>query len=173
MTDTFTKQPLAYSIFRLKAASKFELRQFEKPEGDRTVVKTYLFWTAAEPTGEKQSNKPTFCWDRTRFPGRQAVISLGESDIGQLLAVIDGYKSQAGAPVKNDPENCQIYHSNPKGSTTLTFRAVENNGFIKFQYSISQKLGEQVARVSSEMSMEEAQVLKILLQKYILTKYNW
>lgn len=154
-----------YTVYRIKYATKWQVRVGPNASGKE---KAMLFWTSAEPTGKTQNGKPTFAWSSKDYPGKQINFLLGETDISEILLVLDGQKEQVGAAPKN-----QLYHKNSRGNSTLSFSYSEGERGAGFRFRLSSQVDGKVLAIAHDISLGEAKILGILLRDFISLKFGW
>lgn len=144
-------------------ASKFQLRLDTKAQYPEYL----LFWTAAKQIPSDDDNAK-FDWDNG------VVIKLDTPDIGDLLAVLKGYKLAVG-PEPKEGQKSSIFHKNASGNTSLTFSAEFNNKDRLAYYAmrLAKKRDNQVTEAKHVISIQEAMVLEVLLTKALHKFYGW
>jgi hypothetical protein len=152
------------------AASKVQVKivpvKFTAADEERIRFKVQAFWVATNqlPQNDKNGNA-TFGWgDESKF----VTLKLGEVDIGELLAVINGKKQIAGS---ESGKYKGIYHQHAKGSTSFTFQY--NEQYKNYYVRLAKKIGDKVTEVKHSITLGEAEVLKVLLEKTILAMYQF
>lgn len=125
--------------------------------------KDCVFLEMANQTKSADDN-PKFDWDnKIRF-------KLGETDIGELLAVLTGLQMAAGPFDTKQNKHKGLFHSTQTGNSMLYFGKDEHG---RFRIYLSVKRGEE-KRVSQHSLMNsEACVLAVLLRRAIEIMYNW
>ena len=153
------------------AASRIEVKivktEKQSEDGKKFEIRDVQAFLVSSPQeGEDQNKNAKFSWSN-KDDKKSVTMKLGENDIGEMLAVLNGIKNKAGT-------DSGIFHQNPNGNTTLSFEY--NNANDRKYYSLrlakKGKDGKLVA-VSHLVSVGEAQILKVLLERIILTTYNW
>lgn len=129
--------------------------------------KNCVFLEMANQKGNNEKGNANFDWEN-KLP-----FKLGESDIGEILAVLSGLKKGVGPPTTKDgkPSNKGLFHSNDKGNAILHF-AEDDSQKIWVRLSV-QKKGEEAKKITHCMSQGEACVLHTLLRRAIEVMYRW
>lgn len=144
------------------AASQFQL-SYKK---DKKFDNVMLFLEVTKQTGVDDNGNAKFGWDD---PSKKITMKLEETDIGEILAVLNWQKPMAGT-------DKGIFHKSAKGNTVLSFSRVEKDGkCLGLGIRVSRKLdGETEATIIQHMiSIGEGEVLKVLLQNALSAIYNW
>jgi hypothetical protein len=157
-------------------ASKIEVNEKEVEVNKKKYMKLHVFWTMTEQIGEDENGNASFNWVSEKNPnGKQVVISLGDPDIGEFLAVLNGVKKKVG-----QPNGKGLYHeTSEKANKGMTFEFVEKE--VKpgetpqydpgYRVGLSKKDENGVVRFSHTISLGEAEILKILFTDAIRKKY--
>lgn len=130
--------------------------------------KDCVFLEMANQKGKNDKGNAIFDWEnKIRF-------KLGDSDIGEILAVLVGLQDGVG-PVdtsdgKNKGKHKGLFHSNQHGNAILYFGKVDNE---RFRIYLSVKRGEEKTVVQHSISKGEACVLNTLLRCAIEIMYKW
>lgn len=137
------------------AASRWGLTDY--PEGPS------LFLTAAKQKSTDDTNgNATFDWDN------KATIKLEEPDVGEILCVLRNLKPEAGQPGKG------LYHQSEKGSSIMHFKAYEKDGTqVCYAMTVMNLRDGSNNTVSHLVSFADGEVLRVLLEAYLLRKYQW
>lgn len=108
-----------------------------------------MFLEVAKQVRPKEDKSP---YDWTN----KFTVKLGVSDIGKILALLNG-----ALPPSNDPqkEDLGLFHNNAKGNKVIKFKKQNNGYYVK----ISCKEGEKVDNVAFPLSVDEAELLRIAL----------
>ena len=126
---------------------------------DNKYDKWIVFLSVSRQTGTDESGNAQFDWNNA------IRIKLGEVDIGEILAVLTGCQSKAGY-------NGSLYHQAPDGGNkVLNFDSVENG----FSLRVSARKPDKT-RVGPHMqtlSFGEGMTLKTLLERALITIYDW
>lgn len=126
--------------------------------------KDCVFLEMSNQKGKDDDGNARFDWDnKIRF-------KLGESDIGELLAVLVGIQTGVGAFDKAKDKNKGLFHSNKSGNAILYFA---KNQHGTFNIYLSVKVGEKKSVVQHTISKGEACVLSTLLRHAIEIMYKW
>src|SRR5690606_2561671 len=70
-----------------------------------------IFWVITQQTGTDSNDNATFGWNDDN---KKVIFKLGEVDIGEILAVLNGVKTQVGS-------DKGLFHQNDKGNTSFQF----------------------------------------------------
>lgn len=164
------------------AASKIELRRKDVEKVDAegkkyTVYEWMMFWTGTVQKGEDDKGNASFDWQTKEKPGKQVCLKLGDPDVGDLLAVLNGQKPQVGGMAGKG-----IYHENDKGNSSLTFKY--NDGKVddgkgnmvqkyepSYRLRVSSKVGSTLIAAEHSITLGEAEILKEILLGYVRKKY--
>lgn len=123
-----------------------------------------VFLEMANQKGKDDSGNARFDWDnKIRF-------KLGESDIGELLAVLVGIQDGVGPFDASKKKHKGLFHSNPNGNAILYFG---KDQYGKFRIYLSVKRGEEKNTVHHAITKGEACILSTLLRRAIEIMYRW
>lgn len=141
----------SYNIYKPNRDNRGAAVQF-----DFNPAKQAIFLEAALQVAEQ-----SFDW------GNKIVVKLDVVDLGKLLTVLDGKAAQA--KLFHDPSKREGYTGSTKNNT------VE---FSKGQYGYYLRISQQsadrsVKTVSLSVSEDEAQVLRVLLERAVASCYGW
>jgi len=126
--------------------------------------KDCVFLEMANQKGKDDNNNARFDWEnKVRF-------KLGDSDIGELLAVLVGLQDGAGPFDDNKKKHRGLFHSNPSGNAVLYFARDEHG---RFRIYLSVKKDGEKTVVQHTISKGEACVLSTLLRRAIEVMYRW
>lgn len=90
-------------------------------------------------------------------------VKLGLSDIGALLAVINGATNGCGT-LKGDRWS-GLYHESPNGgNSSIQFHIYEKTGGFIFGLSRQGQQGADVERLSVGLTIQEVQLLRVFLE---------
>lgn len=164
-----------YRIYKPKktkdgSASKFQIKVTQQKFGPETN----LFLQSSHQTGEDAQGNSTFAWKDEK---RCVTMKLGETDIGELLSVLNGQKGGCGT--KDDKGMWKgLFHQNDRGSTVLQFSALpprEEGGVHSYGLRISAKRkdADKPVMVQHMISVSEGEILKVLLQDTVSRMYRW
>lgn len=125
-----------------------------------------VFLVSAKQTGIDKDENATFAWEDD---GGRVTIKLGETDIGELLAVLYGRKSIAGV---TEGKFLGLFHKNDSGSSSINFgKNEENNGY---KLRVTKKVGDaQAIAIQHSVTFGEAAILKVLLEAAVNEIYEW
>lgn len=93
-------------------------------------------------------------------------VKLGESDIGKLIALFSGTWPMSDDPKKPDLE---LFHKTAKGSKVIRVKKQDNGYYIK----VSAKEGGQLSAVGIGVSIDEAELVKVALNKGYEVMLGW
>lgn len=147
------------------AASKLEMKistskvTKDNKSYDRRNVE--VFWVSAMEEGKDANGNAKFTWADA---AKSVTLKLGEADIGELLAVLNGAKVQVGG-------DKGIFHQNDKGNTSFSFAF--NSQYKNYGVRLGKKVGTQLVSVKHTITIGEAQVLKVLLEQAVKQIYEW
>jgi len=148
------------------AASKVEYRvEYKDITKDGKTFKQrkpLLFWMSAPQTGKDANNNASFAW---KDPKASVTLKLGETDIGEILAVLGGLKKQAGT-------DKGIFHKNASGNTSFTFKWDEEKGFYSIRIAAKREDGKVVA-IQHTLTIGEGKILETLLKYAVERIYDW
>lgn len=97
-------------------------------------------------------------------------FKLGDSDIGEILAVLTGLQKGVGPLDKTQKKHKGLYHSNQSGNAILYF-GKDDNGTLRIYLSV--KKGDEKSTAGHTISKGEACILAILLRRAIEVMYRW
>jgi hypothetical protein len=154
------------------AASAIQVVDKKVKKGEREFTETMVFWTSTPQTGEDANGNSSFDWKSEKNPnGKQVVMSLGDPDIGELLAVLNGLKKKVG-----QPSGKGLYHqTNENANSAMSFEHRDSNDAAKYDsgyiVTVSKKVGPDLVKVSHSLSLAEGEILKVILTDAIRRKY--
>ena len=153
------------------SASRLEMKTVESEKvganGPFKIRDVQLFWVASPQTGTDSNGNAKYPWSE-KDDKKSITLKLGEADIGEILAVLNNEKEEAG---QSGGRFSGIYHQNAKGSTTFGFKKAEGKGYY-IRLARKPKSGS-LSEVKHTLSFAEAQILKVLLQQAVIEKYQW
>ena len=154
------------------AASRLEMKVVEEQrEGLKGNSFLYrdgqLFWVSSPQTGTDSKGNATFAWS-VSGDTQSITLKMGETDVGEVLAVLNNEKEEAG---QSGGKFSGIYHQTSKGSTTFNFKKADGKGY--YIRLAKKPNGGSLTEVKHTLSLGEAQVLKVLLERAIQQKYQW
>jgi len=156
MPEEFAK---SFMLYKAKASGDGTASQWSL--GSK---KDCVFLEMAKQQGKNSDGNASFDWDnKIRF-------KLGESDIGELLAVLVGFQKGAGPvdPVKKRHKG--LFHKNTGGNAILYFGHDEMD-LLRIHLSV--KKGEQKTAIGHVISKGESMVLSTLLRRALEVMYMW
>jgi len=128
--------------------------------------KTCLFLEMTNQKGKDDQGNARFDWEnKIRF-------KLGETDIGEILAVLVGLQEGVGPFDTSKNKNRGLYHQNPNGNAILYFWKDGHNRFHIY-LSVKKENEKTVVVVKHAISRGEACVLSTLLRRAIEVIYRW
>lgn len=126
--------------------------------------KDCVFLEMANQTGKDDNGNARFDWDnKIRF-------KLGETDIGEILAVLMGLQDGIGPFDEAKKKHKGLFHSNQSGNAILGFGKDE---YGRFRIYLSVKKDGNKSVVLHSINKGEACVLGILLRRAIEVMYLW
>lgn len=145
------------------SASSFEITENWKNKRKFDTVKIFLVGAKEiESDGENSA----FAWsDKENHSDKIINFKLGQSDLGELLAVLNRRKNSAGSGKYG------IYHENQKGNSALQFKWLEDKQ--TFSLRLSSKVGDDLTVISHYVSVAEAEELKVLLERAVVKLFGW
>lgn len=150
------------------AASAFQFvdkeKSYKTKDKEEKVIYSegMLFWTMAQQTGTDANGNASFGWGQQ---GKHVVVKLEETDVGEILSVIRGFKASAGT-------DKGMFHQNATGNSVINFSAKEDNSGFYVKISAKKDKEEKVA-VQHVLSLADAMVLETLLRQFLVKKYGW
>lgn len=127
--------------------------------------KTCVFLEMSNQIGKDEHNNAKFDWsNKIRF-------KLGETDIGELLAVLTGLQAGAGPFDTSKNKHKGLYHSIKRGDNAILYFWKDEPG--RFHLYLSVKKGDEQTVVKHAISRGEACVLSTLLRRAIEVMYRW
>ncbi len=126
--------------------------------------KDCVFLEMSNQKDSDDNGNAKFDWDN------KICFKLGESDIGEILAVLIGMQDSVGPFDSSKNKHKGLFHSNPKGNSILYFGKYDHGGFRI--YLIAKK-GEEKTVVQHNISKGEACILNTLLRRAIEVMYRW
>lgn len=139
------------------SATKLNFREQKYENDGKSYTELLLFWTMAPQNGKDENENAKFFWNTER----EVKIKLGDADVGELLAVLNGKKEKAGTTMG-------LFHKNDNGSTSMTFQKNEYGYYTRLAFQNKEK---RVTEVKSSITLGEAEILRLFLERYILKKY--
>ena len=156
------------------AASSITVRRDKKTKANGFETNdVVIFWTATNQTGEDANGNAKFDWRSEKNPnGKQVIMSLGDPDVGELLAVLNGVKDRVG-----QPSGKGLYHQTSEtANSALTFERRKSNDPTKFDdgylVKLSSKRDGELIAVSHTLSLAEAEILRVILTDSIVSQYG-
>lgn len=143
-------------------ASKIDYRaNNKKTEG-------VLFWTITKQTAvEDEKGNAAFGWED---PRKTVTMKLGLPDIGELLAVLEAQKDQAG------PNNGKgLFHQNKNGNSSLKFKfeAGTEKSPPRYGIQIGGKVeGSDLVTLSHSLTLGEGVILREFLKGFVQFHFN-
>lgn len=126
--------------------------------------KNSVFLEMTKQKGKDGNGNPCFDWDnKIRF-------KLGESDIGEILAVLTGLQNGVGPFDIGKKKHKGLFHSNPNGNAILHF-SKDEFGILRIYLSV--KRDEEKKFVTHAINKGEACILATLLRRAIEVMYYW
>lgn len=158
------KYPNKWCVYRANKSNTGFATQFESRVDDKDNLLCFLM-TSQQNSELDADGNATFAWkDRTKT----IVMKLGEADLGELLALLYGYKNFLGQP--KDTQGGGLFHQNDKGNTVLKMWRDKEKGVINMQ--ISQKIGDQLLKANHSISLGEAALFRVILENTVSEYYS-
>jgi len=128
--------------------------------------KDCIFLEMANQKGKDKNNNSRFDWEnKIRF-------KLGESDIGEILAVLVGMQTGIGPFDQSKNKHRGLFHSSPnKNGNAILYFGKDENGRYRIYLSVKRD-GKQTI-VQHTISNGEACILSTLLRRAIEVMYQW
>src|SRR5690606_28970285 len=117
------------------------------------------FLIVAKQNGYDNNNNAKFDWESG------LVVKLGEPDMGELIAVLEGRKQSVGT-------KGSLYHANNNGNKVVNFSSNEKGGFF-LSVSAQDSNKTSLGKISLVLSDGEAALLLVLLKKAVELMYGW
>ena len=133
------------------SAASFEYRW----EADKDSV--LLFLVMANQKGKNANGNGTFDWDN------KITVKMGENDVGEFLCVLNAVKDTAGS-------GKGLYHKSGSGNKIINFEFKDGSYYLNVSQKDSNK-GDQRGYIS--IYPQEAELLKIMLSKYVELLFDW
>ncbi len=119
-----------------------------------------MFLTVAPQTGYDESGNGSFDWKE-----KAIIVKLGDNDLAELIAVLDGRKDSLGF-------KGSLYHETPGGGNkAVKLDFVE--GAYKFSVSAQDAEKNKIGPYYQTLGQADAVMLSILLKKAIEKFYLW
>ncbi len=126
--------------------------------------KDCVFLEMSTQKGKGDDGNARFDWDnKIRF-------KLGESDIGEILAVLTNLQDGVGPFDTDKRKHKGLYHKNKNGNAILYFGKDKNKRLRVF---LSVKSGSEVSKVDHAITTGEACILATLLRRAVEVMYRW
>lgn len=151
-----------YRIYRANnngdgSASEFQL-SFKKDE----QYNPYLLFLVMAPQGPDNANgDATFLWKE-----KGITVKLGENDIGEIIAVLDGRKDTLGM-------KGSLYHQTPNGGNKAIVLNRNEKGGFWLSVSGQDKDKNSLGKYSHSISDGEASILSTLLKAAVVRLFGW
>lgn len=150
------------------AASKLECKVVtftkEKDGQKFPVRKVQIFWVSTQQTGTDANDNASFGWEDEK---KQVTLKLGEVDLGEILAVLNGKKTVAGV---TDGKYKGIYHQNEKGNASFLLERKDTGYYLR----VSKKVGAMApVVVMHQISLGEGEILKVIIEAAVRLTYQW
>lgn len=120
-----------------------------------------MFLTVAPQTGTDENDNASFDWKE-----KSIKVKLGDNDIGEMLAVLQGRQNQVGF-------KGSLFHETPGGGNKILQLSVADNGGYYLQVSGQDKDKKPMGRFSLVLSNGDASILQTLLERAVILMYNW
>ncbi len=171
-----SNKPVYYPEFRIYKPTKSNSGAASSLQTKLTMVKErwelQLFWVATQQvpsTGENAS----FAW---KDKEKTVTMKLGDPDVGEMLAVLNGQKDSMGRKESKDKPGKGLYHQNANGNTTMSLQENHNDATGEVSYYVrlaSKSKAGKLVEVKHSITVGEAQFLRVLLNHWVLASYGW
>lgn len=148
------------------AASKFQVSNKVIEKGEKKFDDLILFLVSSKQTGTDQYGNASFAWEDK---SQCITMKLGDADVGELLAVLSGAKLNAGT-------DKGLFHQNDNGNTVLQFgQYIKDERLMGYNLRLSRKNNgdKEAVMIQHGLSIGEGEVLRVLLQNFIKSRYGW
>lgn len=136
-------------------ASKWQL-SFKK---ENKYEPWMLFLSITNQTGVDANGNATFNWDGA------ITVKLGENDVGEIIATLDGFQPQVG-------QKGSLFHQTPNGGNKIVSLQANDNGlFLRVSAQTADK--KAVGPFAHNISRGEAAILSTLLKAAVAKMYDW
>jgi len=122
-----------------------------------------VFLEMANQAGKNNKGNAKFDWEN------KIIFKLGETDIGEILAVLMGLQQGVGPFDQAKNKHKGLFHSNKDGNSILYFGKDEHG---KYRIYLSVKRGEKRTAIQHALSNGEACILGILLRRAVEIIYR-
>lgn len=126
--------------------------------------KDAVFLEMTNQNGRNENGNAKFDWEN------KICFKLGESDLGELIAVLAGLQKAVGPFDVEKNKHKGLFHSNNNGNAILYFGKDEKN---RFGIYLSVKRGENQKALRHTISNGEACILSTLLRRAIEIIFKW
>lgn len=163
----------SYAIYRTNRENKGTAIQWElshkvtKNKKNEDVDLYFMFLEGAPQVGVDDNDNARYDWQN------KITVKLGENDIGEILAVLNGLKDSAGY-------KGSLYHQTPGGGNkSITFAINQPEG-KNYEPSMGYKLRiasqdaqKNLKQVQLIINPAEAEIIKALLGRAIVRMFGW
>jgi hypothetical protein len=151
------------------AALKIQYRN-KKKQG-KEFVEPMLFLEIAKQLGVDSNDNAKFDWagNAETHTGFSVTMKLGCVDVGEILCVLLGQKTQVGPPPKGSQRaSSGLFHKNKNGSTVLKFASLTDNTGYAMQLSTSKEHSFRLM-----LTQGEGIQLRVMLEEFLRKFYDW
>ena len=119
-----------------------------------------MFLEMAPQVRPMKDSRP-YDWDNARV-----TVKIDHGDIGKLLSLFNGT-----LPLQSDPKtpDLELFHKNPKGSKIIKIKKQSRGYYVK----VSMKEGDKQVAVAIPVSWDEAELLKVALNRGYEIMLGW
>ncbi len=151
---------IEFRVYRPNSKNNGVATAFQLRTSDEKYDNVLLFMVVAPQTGVDDKGNAKFDWKGG------ITVKLGENDIGQLLAVINGK-----IPAINNGKG--LYHKTPNGGNKVVVFNRNDNGGYYLKVSGQDKENKLMGNFAHVVNDGEGEILRILLERTIQLMYNW
>jgi len=155
-----TEYPEAYTIYRARTDGNGVASQWSIGSKRNCV-----FLEMSSQKGKNDKGNAIFDWDN------KISFKLGDSDIGEILAVLIGRQEGVGPFDIGRGKHKGLFHSNQSGNAVLYFSRDKSGSH--FNICLSVKKGNEPIRVQHTITNGEACLISTLLRRAIEIMYKW
>lgn len=129
-------------------------------KGDLKYNPYQMFLVMAKQTGVDDNGNASYDWKETAI-----TVKLGDNDLGELIAVLEGRQDAAGY-------KGSLYHETPGGGNkVINFQRMDNGYGLKISAQDADK--NKLGPYSIVISNGEAATLTTLLKTAVTRIYDW
>jgi len=128
--------------------------------------KDCVFLEMAKQCGKTEDGNAKFDWDK------KISFKLGDSDIGEILSVLNGMKPAVGPFDSQKGKHKGLFHSNQNGNSVLYF-GKDDQGVLRIHLSVKRSDQPNICVASHNITIGESCILKTILERAVVVCYNW